>query len=303
MKAALLAAAATGVQVGAALVASEAVVAEVGTGLLGFLRYTVGLAILLPVALAAKAAPIPRRDLLPVALLGIGQFGVLIALLNLSVLLTSSARVSLVFATLPLVTVALAWPLTRAPVSRRDLLAIIVSMTGVAALLGGDALLGGLTLRDLAGLLCAALATATGAVCSVFYGRYVQRTSVVSISLVAMAAALLPLGVIALLEGVGQPLATWTTTTYLLVGFVGLSSGVGYLLWLYALGKAPAGLVTAFLALSPVTAVTLTVVFFDTPMTAPLVVSLVLVIGGLAIASLGQGRRSAADRRHQVAQF
>ena len=93
MRLALLAAAMTGVQVGAALVASEAIVADVGAGRLGFLRYAIALVFLLPFGLRAAGPPFRKSDLLPVALIGIGQFGVLVALLNIAVLYSSSARV------------------------------------------------------------------------------------------------------------------------------------------------------------------------------------------------------------------
>ena len=80
--AALLAAAATGVQVGAAMVATRFVAVEVPPATLAMLRYAIGFLCLLPVLLCRRPSRFPARDLLPVALLGIGQFGVLIALLN-----------------------------------------------------------------------------------------------------------------------------------------------------------------------------------------------------------------------------
>ena len=43
------------------------------------------------------------RDLLPIALLGIGQFGILVALLNYSLAFITSARAGLIFALMPLV--------------------------------------------------------------------------------------------------------------------------------------------------------------------------------------------------------
>ncbi len=138
MNRALLAAAATGVQVGLALVASQAIVAEVGAGRLGFLRYAIGLLFLLPFAGRANTPPILRRDLLPVSL----------------------------------------------------------------------------------------------------------------------------------------------------IGFVGLSSGLGYLAWLYALSDAPAGIVTAFLALSPITAMLVSVLLLNAQIAAAMFGAVTLIIGGLAVMAL-----------------
>ena len=131
MTPALAAAAATGVQVGAALVATEVIVAEVGAGRLGFLRYAIALTFLLVLVVLGKASPLPARDLVPVALIGIGQFGVLIALLNVALLYTSSARVALVFATLPLMTLALGW--ARARLGAQELGAILLTLLGLGS--------------------------------------------------------------------------------------------------------------------------------------------------------------------------
>ena len=286
MRLALLAAALTGVQVGAALVASEAVVAEVSAGRLGFLRYAIALAFLLPVALVSPGASVARRDLAPVALIGIGQFGVLIALLNVAVLQSGSARVSLVFATLPIVTLGIGWFLTRTAVGWRTIGAIALSVIGVAVLLGGDALLGRLAAPDLIGLACAALATLTGALCSSLCGPYLRRYGVVRVSVIAMAASLVPLGAMGLIEAHGSAMTSWSSSTFAVVGFIGLSSGVGYLMWLHALAHAPAGIVTAFLALSPVTAVTISAIHLGTPISTTLALALALIIRGLVLTAL-----------------
>jgi len=280
---ALLAAAMTGVQVGAALVASEAIVADVGAGRLGFLRYAIALVFLLPFAVRAAGPAFRKSDLLPVALIGIGQFGVLVALLNIAVLYSSSARVSLVFATLPIVTLGVGWAMAREAITARTFIAIALSVIGVGVLVGADALSGALAASDLTGLGCAALATLTGAVCSSLYRPYLRRYGVARVSVIAMVASLAPLGVLGLLETHGVAMADWSAATMALIGFVGLSSGIGYLMWLYALTNAPAGIVTAFLALSPVTTMTISVVWLDAQMSSALGVALVLILGGLAV--------------------
>lgn len=291
----LLASIVTGLQVGASLVATEAAVAEVGAGRLGFLRYAIALLILVPVALLSSGRPVPRRDMLPVALIGIGQFGVLVALLNVAVLHTSSPRVALVFATLPIVTLAFGLRFAAGRVSSLELASILLSVVGVVILLAGEALTGRMLAADWIGLGCAALATLTGALCSHLYRPYLQRCGVAKVSVIAMLASLVPLGVMALVEGQGLPMADWSRQTLVLVGFVGLSSGVGFLLWLYALSRLPAAVVTAFLGLSPVTAVILSVLFLGATPTVTLAVAMVLVVGSLAATAFAQrrGRKAA----------
>ena len=278
-----LAAAAAGVQVGTALVASQAVVTETGAGALGLARYAIASLVVAPVALAARGEAVQRRDLLPLVLIGIGQFGVLIALLNLAVVHASSAQVALVFATLPLATVAVAWALERQHVDGRAIAAIVVSVAGVGVLLGGDAWAGDLPARTMRGLGCAALATLTGAVCSVLYRPYLRRYGVARVSAVAMVASLPALALLAGIEGAPLPVTLWPRSTVALVVAIGLSSGVGYLLWLYALQRVSAGVATAFLALSPVTAVVVSAVALDTPPSPALAVASVLVVASLAM--------------------
>src|SRR5207244_4477042 len=103
------AAAATGIQVGSAIVATRFVVDQTGPASLALLRYLIGVCCLLPpVLMSAPRARFDRRDLLAIGLLGIAQFGILIALLNYGLRLVPSARAALIFATLPLLTMVVA---------------------------------------------------------------------------------------------------------------------------------------------------------------------------------------------------
>ena len=82
------AAAATGIQVGSAMVATRIVVDQAGPASLALLRYAIGFCCLLPfVLVAAPRVRFARRDLLPIGLLGIAQFGLLIAL-SIGILIT-----------------------------------------------------------------------------------------------------------------------------------------------------------------------------------------------------------------------
>src|SRR5829696_816168 len=103
----MLAAAATGVLVGSAMVATRVVVHDAGPASLALLRYTLGFTCLLPPVLLSAHVRFARRDVLPIALLGITQFGILIALLNYGLRFIPSARAALIFATLPLLTMGL----------------------------------------------------------------------------------------------------------------------------------------------------------------------------------------------------
>ena len=74
----ILAAAAVGVQVGAAIVASRYVIGQTTPVALALLRYAIGVLCLVPALMLAQRVRFAARDVIPIGLLGIVQFGVLI---------------------------------------------------------------------------------------------------------------------------------------------------------------------------------------------------------------------------------
>jgi len=276
------AASVTGIQVGAALVASEAVVNDIGPAGLGFWRYLIASVILVPFWVASKQVRIARRDILPISLIGFGQFGILIALLNVAVLWAASARVSFVFATLPFATIAFERIIFQTRMGLKEICAIAISLVGIAVLLGAELYAENISITEGMGLLAALAATFTGAVCCLFLRPYVCRYGAVQVSLLAMMASLLPLGLTAVLEPQGLWLVSWSNLNAIIVVSIGLSSGIGFWCWLYALSHAPAGHVTAFLGLSPVTAVILSFAFDGESLTMSTLFALLLVIGALS---------------------
>ena len=220
------------------------------------------------------------RDLVPVAMLGVGQFGALIWLLNLAVARAAPSRVALVFAALPILTAALAVLLGRGWPTRRTALGIAAGTAGVAILLGGAATGTAPGSAEPLGLLLALGGTMIAALCSLLYRPHLVRYGVLRVSVVAMLASLAPLAVLTLREP-AAPLGGWDARSVGLVGFVGASSAVGYLMWLGALARLDAAVVTAFLALSPVTAAGLSAAAFGTSLAATDLAAMGLVAGSL----------------------
>ncbi len=282
--AALLAAAATGIVVGVALVLTRSVVDQAGPITIAALRYLIGLLFMLPLLARSTSVPYRRRDLVPIVLLGIGQFGILIALLNYSVTLIEAGQAALIFAVLPLLTMALAVAMGQEPFTLRRAVGILLTIAGVALAIGGAALDEGLSAGAWWGVGAAFLSAATGALCSVLYRPYLQRYPTVQISTLAMLAAVVFLGALAIPEGLLQVLPGITAHGWLAILGIGLCSGVGYLLWLYALQHVWASNVTAFMGLSPLTASLLGALFLAEPLTASDGAGLALVLCGLALA-------------------
>ena len=79
------------------------------------------------------------------------------------------------------------------------------------------------------------------------------------------------------------------------VGFIGVSSGIGYYLWLWALNHTTPTKVTVFLALSPVTATVLGGVFLAEKISPPFLWGLVCVALGLWLSHRQPHHDSAAS--------
>lgn len=292
---ALLAAAATGVQVGAVIVASRFVVAEVPPLTLALLRYAIGLACLLPFFLKAFMAPalagqaraamknIAWTDWLAMAALGIGQFAVLIALLNHGLQHISAAQAALIFSLFPLLTLLLSGMLGREPMSAALTAGVLLSITGVALSLWpklqaphpghwwGEA---------------AVLASAgVGALCSVLYRPYLRRYPTLAVSSFAMLVSVLFLGLLALGENWPVRVAALSLQGWTVIALIGISSGIGYFWWLYALKHESPTRVTVFLALNPLTAALLGMVFLGEALSPWTSAAIVLIASGLWLAT------------------
>ena len=278
---AALAAAATGVQVGAAIVATRYVAADISPASLAFLRYAIGVACLIPVVAATKRVRFARADIVPIAALGIGQFGILIALLNYGLRSVPAGRGALIFASFPLITLVVAALLGHERVSVRKISGILATMTGVALALG-DKILGA---GPLAGELTILASAATGAVCSVLYRPYLRRYPTLPVSAFAMAAAAVALFPPAALDDLFIVPPQLSISAWAAIVFIGLSSGSFYVVWLWALKTIPASRVTVFLALSPITAIVLGVTLLGEPVTVQLVAGVACVAAGLWVAN------------------
>jgi drug/metabolite transporter (DMT)-like permease len=278
---ALLAAAATGVQVGAAITATRFVADAISPASLAFIRYAIGVACLVPVVAMAPRIRFARADVLPIALLGIGQFGVLIALLNYGLKTVPAGRGALIFASFPLLTLIVAAIVGHERVTLAKLAGILLTLVGVGFALG-DKIFGS---AELAGELLIVAAAATGAICSVLYRPYLRRYPTLPVSAFAMAAAagalLVPAAWDDLLVSPSRlDAAQWAATI-----FIGISSGVFYVVWLWALKTVAATRVTVFLSLSPITATVLGVTLLGEPVTAGMIVGMACVAAGLWVAN------------------
>ena len=279
-----LAAAATGVQVGAAIVATRVVVDQTGPASLAMLRYAIGFLCLVPPLLLAPRMRFDRRDIAPIALLGIVQFGLLIALLNYGLRFIPSGRAALILSAFPLLTMLLAAALDQERLTAAKTLGVLATILGVGLALGEKAFApghggewgGGEWIGELAVFGSAFC----GAFCTVLCRPYLRKYPTLPVGAFAMLASVGFLAVLALGEGFFTTPLRVTSAGWLAVLFIGLSSGVGYCLWLWALNNATPTRVTVFLGLSPVTAMLLGAALLGEPLSA-------LSLGGAGLVVLG----------------
>jgi drug/metabolite transporter (DMT)-like permease len=255
------AAAATSILVGAAIVATRSLVGQTGPASLALWRYLIGTCCLLPPLLLFSPVRFARRDLVPIGLLGITQFGILIALLNFGLQFIPSARAALIFATMPLLTMLLSTALGHERLTPPKTLGVLLTIVGVGLALGEKVAGRDGTSGEWVGELAVFASALSGAVCAVLYQPYLRRYQALPVSAFAMLAAVAFLAAPAAGEGFFTSLPRFTAGGWLAVIFIGISSGIGYFLWLWALNHATPTRVTVFLSLSPVTATGLGAVF------------------------------------------
>ena len=279
----IAAAAATGILVGLAIVATRFVLDQTHPASLGLMRYFIGVCILTPVLWRSARVGFARKDILPVMLLGTFQFGVLIVLMNYGLKYIPSARAALIFSTTPFLTLILSVLLGRERLRLTQAVGVVLTIVGVGLALGDKAALevrGSAWLGDLAvfgSALC-------GAACSVLYQPYIRKYPTLQVSTLAMAASVLFLILPAGLEGFFKAWPSITIPGWAAVVFIGLNSGVGYYLWLWALNHTTPTRVTIFLGLSPLTAALCGALFLGERITQGLILGLALFLVGLWIA-------------------
>jgi drug/metabolite transporter (DMT)-like permease len=297
---ATLAAIATAVFVGATMVATRYVIDQSDPASLALMRYVIGFLCLLPPFLMGRHWAVRRRDIGVICLLGIGQFGILIALLNFGLQYIGPARAALIFATLPLLTLMLAAAIGQERLTLAKITGVLATIAGLALALGEKAAPAPGVTEPWIGDLAVFGSTICGAVCGVLYRPYLQRYSALGIGAIAMLASVLFLLPMAALENLFDAWPAFTAGGWLAVLFIGVSSGAGYYLWLWALQHTTATRVTLFMALSPLTAAVLGFLLLDETLSHRFIAGLAAVIVGLVIAHWPSGEANKTKGRHSA---
>ncbi len=275
-----IAATLAGMQVGLATVLSRPLLAPLGPLSLAFWRYAIGVLVMVPLAWRAWHALAECwrwRDAFPVAAIGIGQFAVLLALYNYGLQTVPAAQATLLFATMPVLSLLFGALVGQERFTWAKALALVLSLAGVAVTLeGGPGPIG--IGRGQAALLASAV---VGGLCSVLYRPYVRRYPALPLGVIAMSCTVAALAAVTGVDEITRA-RVLDVNQWLALTVIGVSSGVAYFLWLWALRRRDASQVTIFVGLSPITAALLGVVWLGEPLTFRVILGACLVIGALA---------------------
>jgi drug/metabolite transporter (DMT)-like permease len=251
---------------------------------LAILRWGIGFACLLPIALVLRAKWPVRRDWLGVATLGICFFGLFFVLYNVAISYTTAARASLALSTLPLQTMVVGALLGIEPLTLRKTLGVAIAVLGVFA-----ALASGLSAAHAAAWR-GELIMATAVLCMAFYNvlsrPFMQRSSALGFLTVGMgsgAAALVAAGLltdrVAVLASFGR--SQWIAALYLGIG----GGALAFVLWVLALQRATPTRVANTMTVNPIAAALLAAWLVGEPITLNLVIGLIAVFAGIWVAT------------------
>ncbi len=236
------------------------------------------------VMFAAGNARVQRRDLAPVAALGVLMFGGFGYLFSAGLAYVPAARGALVVAAMPILVLVLATAMGRERMTPAKAIGAALGFAGVFVALGDRAAAGPEAWRGDLLLLGAALAGSFHAVLSAVYLRRNAALPVMVVQLLAGSAALA-----LVLVARGDPVAglvgftpdQWFAVFWLM--FVG--GMASFYMWFWALERVPASAVALTISLNPVAAAAGGAMLLGEPVTLGLLLGLVAIVAGLGVAA------------------
>ncbi|MGH8796532.1 MAG: DMT family transporter [Caldimonas sp.] len=281
---------------GTAVAATRYVIDATDALTLGAFRFGIGFVLLLAIArlLPTSTSRWPARGDWPATLaLGLLFFGLFPILFNAALQYTTAARGALALSTLPLLTMLVGAAVGVEALDHRKSAGVLLAMAGVAL-----ALLSGLSTappRAWQG----DLLMLGAALCMAFYNigsrSIIRRCGPIPFTLLAMGAGSLGLVVAAAARGGFVAALGFGALQWLAVVYLGVFGGaIGFYLWAYALERTTPTRVAISVTVNPVTASLVAAVLLDEAIHWNLVIGLLMVAGGIWLATTLRGRRAAA---------
>lgn len=225
---------------------------------------------------------IPPREMLAIAGLGILMFGVFNLLFSAGFAYVSAARGAVVMATMPIQALLIAAIFGRERVTRAKIGGALLALAGVVVALGDRATAGADAWR---GDVLMALAALAGAVHAVLSGIVLARRPAVQVLAGQVTAGALVLACILAARGELAHLVAFEGTQWLAVFWLTFVAGLfSYILWFWALERAPVSAVTITVTLNPISAAIFGAAFLSEPVTLQLMAGLAAVAAGIVVA-------------------
>jgi drug/metabolite transporter (DMT)-like permease len=278
----LLAACLSSLLGGSAVVATRYIVGQTDPLTLALLRYAIGVAILLPIALLLRKSHIARRDIPALILLGILFFAVFPTLFNASLAYTTAARGSLALSTLPLLTLGVAALAGAEQMTGAKLAGVTVAILGVAVALSGDLATPAAPEAWRGDLIMVATALC-GAIYNVAARPLLRRYPALVFTAWAMLAGTAAL---ALTTGAGHASLHISAWGWVVVAYLGvIGAALTFMLWSWALERTTPTRVAISVTLNPVSSMALGALWLEEALSPRLVLGLLAVLTGIALAA------------------
>jgi drug/metabolite transporter (DMT)-like permease len=251
---------------------------------LAILRWGIGFACVLPIALILRARWPRGSDVVGVAVLGLCFYGLFFILYNLAISYTTAARASLALSTLPLQTMVVGGVLGVEPLTARKSAGVGIAILGVFA-----ALASGLSAAP-PGAWRGELVMTGAVLCMAFYNvwsrPFIARSSALGFLALGMGAGAAALVVVGLVTGRLAVLEGFGTSQWIAGIYLGIFGGaLAFILWVLALERTTPTRVASTMTVNPVAAALLASVLVGEPITPNLIIGLVAVFAGIWIAT------------------
>ena len=248
------------------------------------LRYAIGALCLVPFCLPALRRLRSPADALAVASLGIWFFALYPILFTVALVHTTAARGALALSSMPLLTLALAISLGREAFSWRKLTGMLIAVGGLAYALAPK--LDGAAPGAWKGDLIMLAAAAMQAVYNVLAGPFIQRLGALAFTALALCVGALALLGLSAVLGIFQEWGLIEKSSWGVIIYLGIfGCGLLWILWSVGLRQASASAVALTVTVNALTASLLGALFLSEPIGPELIVGLVAVALGIAVAT------------------
>lgn len=280
---------------GSTVAGTRFLAAELDALTIATLRHGVGALCFLPIAIHAIRRVSSWRDIAAASLLGILFYGIFPWLFALSLVYTTAARGSLAMASFPVLTLGLSILFRIEVFSWSRLIGILIAMAGlVYAILPAVAGAAGGSNDAWKGDVIMVLAVFLGAIYAVLSRPYVKRIGALPFTAIGVCAGACLLLLLSLAAGRLERVPQLSTEAWWVIVYLGiLGTAVLFYLWVIGLKHASPALVALTVPANPLVAMILGAWLLDERIGTEVIVGLILVLAGIAVAMnvLGRFRR------------